>query len=276
MERALGDVVKRRTWTDLRLDTECRTEEGLRSATVYGSGMGVWNRAQQLTMKRQDVLALLREIAAAGFPRMRETYGEAGDETELICRIRLDLDGASKQVHQLSTGPQSRELKRLAERILEKAEEAGRAGPKVSSLTEALEKIAGGGLAPELLTISVLRQREAPGATDGWTLLLEGRNLALSRQGPGAEEPRTVRLASAEVAALAGQLAAIRLEELPANLWAAEYTDLEIRVLDQRRSLQARQFAGMTPATHGELQQRFDRLWEVIAGLRGRLSAPSS
>ncbi len=29
----------------------------------------------------------------------------------------------------------------------------------------------------------------------------------------------------------------------------------------------------MTSATHGELQQRFDRLWEVIAGLRGRLAA---
>ncbi len=275
MERVLGGAVKRQTWTDLRLDTECRTEEGLRSATIYGSGAGVWNRAQQLAMTRQDVLALLRAIEAAGFPRMPETYGEDVDEVELTCRVRLDLDGATKQVHQLSTGPQSPALKRLAERILERAEEAGRAGPGASSLTAGLEKIAGGELAPELLTIHVLRQAEGPGSPQGWDLTLEGGKLAVQSFPAPEEKPRTVRLAPAEVARIAGQLAAARLEELPGNLWAPEYTDFEIRVLNRRRSFQARQFAGMTPATHGEQQQRFDRLWEVIAGLRGRPSAPS-
>ena len=276
MERALGAAVQRQTWNDLRLDTECRTEEGLRSATIYGSGVGVWDRAQQLAMTRQEVLALLRELAAAGFPHLRETYGEGEDEVELICRVRLDLDGVTKQVHQLSTGPQSPELKRLAERILERAEEAGRAGPGASSLTDGLEKIARGELAAELLAIHVLRQAEAPGSPQGWDLTLEGGKLVVRRLPATDEEPRPVRLAPAEVAGIAGQLAAARLEELPVNLWAPEYTDFEIRVLDRRRSLQARRFAGMTPATHGELQQRFDRLWETIAGLRGRPSAPSS
>lgn len=287
MEKALGDAVKRQTWKDLRIDTECRMEEAkekreregeeeeeLRSATIFASGAGIWDGKRQLVMKRSDVLSLLKELAAAGFPRMRETYGEVGDEIELICRLRLDLDGASKQVHQLSTGPRSPDLMRLAGRILAAAEEAADKGPTASSITDALEKIARGKLAPELLTVNALRQSETPTAPDRWLLTLAGGKLMLSTQQPG-EEPRSVRLAPAEVTALARQLAAAHLEELPANLWAPEYTNLEIHVLDQGRSLLARRFAGKTPSTHGELQQRFDRLWEVIAGLRGRLAAPA-
>jgi hypothetical protein len=40
-------------------------------------------------LPREKVLSLLRECAAAGFPRLRETYGEAGDEAELICSVAL-------------------------------------------------------------------------------------------------------------------------------------------------------------------------------------------
>ena len=274
LERALGDALKRQAWSDLRIDTECRTEDGLRSATVFGSGVGVWNRERQITLPREEVVALLQELAASRFPRMRETYGEGEEEVQLICRVRLDLDGLSKQVLQLATGPASPELMRLAGRILEVAEEAGRDGPGASSLSDGLEKIAHGELAPELLTLYVLRQSEAPGSTAGWKLALQGGQAILQRDpAPDGEEPRTLRLGAAEIAGLAGQLAAVRLEELPVNLWAPEYTDIEIRVLGGKRSFQARRFAGMTPATHGEAQQRFDRLWEALAALHERLLA---
>ncbi|HEX9945741.1 MAG TPA: hypothetical protein VGG03_27350, partial [Thermoanaerobaculia bacterium] len=123
------------------------------------------------------------------------------------------------------------------------------------------------------LTLQAVRQPEPPGSAEGWTLSLSGFKVTLERDPvPEGEGPRTFRLQSAEVAELAGQLAAARLEELPVNLWAPEYTDLEIRVLNHRRSLQARQFAGMTPATHGESQQRFDRLWETVDALHRRLA----
>jgi hypothetical protein len=274
LERALGEALKRQAWSDLRIDTECRTEDGLRSATVFGSGVGVWNRERQITLPREEVLALLQALAASRFARLRETYGEGEEEVQLICRVRLDLDGLSKQVLQLATGPASPELRRLAGRILEAAEEAGRDGPGASSLTDGLEKIARGELAPEQLTLYVLRQSEAPGSTAGWKLALQGGKAILQRDpAPDGEEPRTLRLGAAEIAGLAGQLAAARLEELPVNLWAPEYTDLEIRVLGRQRSLQARQFAGMTPTTHGEQQRRFDRLWEALEAWRGRLPA---
>lgn len=279
LERALDAAVARGTWSDLRLDTECRTEgeDALRSAVVFGSGVGSWNRQRQLELSREKVLALLRELKASRFPRMRETYGEGEEEVQLICRVRLDLDGFTKQVAQLSTGEPFHELTRLAGRILETAEEAGRNGPAAASLTDGLEKIGRGELAPELLVLNVLRQKEGVGAAEGWKLGLEGAKASLERfPAADGEAPRTVRLGRADVAAIAGQLAAARLEELPVNLWASEYTDLEVRVLGGKRSLQARPFAGMTPTTHGELQQRFDRLWAALEALHERLLSERS
>jgi hypothetical protein len=278
LQRALDRALERRQWSDLRLDAECRTDAGFRSATIFGSGVGIWNRERQLVLPRARVLALLREIQAAGFTRLPESNREESTgkamALELLCRVRLDLDGASRHVHQLSKGRPFPELQRLAGRILEAAEESGRSGPGASSLTDGLDKIARGELAPELLVLSVLRQGEGSASAQGWELVLEGGKAILQRH-PAAEdeEPRAVRLAPGEVAELAGRLAAARLDELPANLWASDYTDLEVRVLDRRRSLQARQFAGMTPATHGEAQQRFDRLWEALDALNRRLSA---
>jgi hypothetical protein len=66
---------------------------------------------------------------------------------------------------------------------------------------------------------------------------------------------------------LAGDLAAAAPDDLPANLWARDYTDLTLRVLDHRRSLQARQFAGMTPTSKGEAQSRFDRIVAALENL---------
>lgn len=278
LERTLAQALERRSWSDLRIDTECRTEAGFRSARVFTSGAGIWNRERQLRLSREQVLALLQEFQAAGFPRMEETYGgntpTSGKEAalELICRVRLELDGTARQAVQLSKGPKSPELMALADRVLKVAEEAARSGPGADSLAEGLERIARGELAPELLSLHVLRQSETPGAQEGWQLDLEGNRATVRRNpAPEGEEPRTVRLTPAEVADLAGRLAAARWDELPVNLWASEYTDLQIEVLKGRRSLQARQFAGMTPATHGEAQQRFDRAWEAIEALRRRL-----
>lgn len=274
LERALGQALASRSWTGLRIDTECRTEAGYRTARLFDSGVGAWNRERQFKLSREQVLALLEEFQTAGFPRMRETYGEAAEKDmalELICRVRMELDGAAHQSVQLSKGKTSPELLSLAGRILAVAEEAARSGPGAGSLTAGLEGIARGDLAPEMLSLHVLRQTETP-SPEGWQLDLEGSRASVQRiPTPEGETPRTFQLSPAEIAALARRLAEARWEELPANLWAPEYTDLQVEVLKGRRSIQARQFAGMTPTTHGEAQQRFDEAWKVIEALGQRL-----
>src|SRR5215218_227066 len=233
LERALTQALARRSWNDLRIDTECFTEAGYRFATVFGSGAGIWNRERQLNLTRDGILSLLKDFEASGFPRMRETYGEAAEKDaalELVCRVRLELDGVGRQSVQLSKGKTAPELLGLAHRILAAAEAAGRSGPEASSLAEGLQGIAGGKLAPELLTLHVVRQSEEPGSREGWQLDLEGSRATLQRNpAPEGEAPRTFRLEPAEIAGLAGRLAAAGWEEMPANLWAPEYTDLQVQ-----------------------------------------------
>jgi hypothetical protein len=54
---------------------------------------------------------------------------------------------------------------------------------------------------------------------------------------------------------------------LPINLYATDYTDFDVKVLDKGKNLQARRFAGMTPQTHGERQRQFDRIFEGLQRL---------
>ena len=88
----------------------------------------------------------------------------------------------------------------------------------------------------------------------------------------GYGEPRQRRLSGDEVAALA-RLLIDNAEGLPFNLYADQYTDLTIEVLNRKVSIQARRFAEMTPETHGARQQSFDRVIEVLAALQRQVAA---
>jgi hypothetical protein len=158
-------------------------------------------------------------------------------------------------------------------------EKLGPAGATVASLEEGLDKIARGELAPELLTLQLLRRPEDAHASEGgWMLRIEGGEARLSRiSDAGWSAPRRLRLSAAEVADLARALAAAHPGDLPANLYSTWYQDLQIDVLNRTKSIQARQFARMTPETHGEKQQRFDRLVSALEALEARFqSAPGS
>ncbi|HEX7185596.1 MAG TPA: hypothetical protein VF756_27475 [Thermoanaerobaculia bacterium] len=271
-------------WQDLRIDAECRTDDGLRSATVLGSGVAIWNRQRQITLGRERIAALLESFRRNGFAGLRESYGGKGDPApgappalavELICRVRLALDGQVKEVHQLSEGRQSPELRRLAGEILAAVEEAGDEGVGAASLTEGLEKIARGELAPEVLSLQILRQSEEPGLQErGWLLRIDAGRAEIQPY-PSAEDGKVLvlPLSRGDLTGLARELAEARLEDMPANLYAPEYTDFAVEVLNRERSLQARRFADVTPQTHGEKQIRFDRLFEAIDELRRKIVA---
>ena len=96
--------------------------------------------------------------------------------------------------------------------------------------------------------------------------------LSLSSAETGWADPRRALLSREELAGLAGALAAARPEDLPVNLYSTWYQDLEIRVLNRKKTLQARRFANLTPETHGEKQQRFDRLVTALEELEKRLA----
>jgi hypothetical protein len=278
-DRALDAALARRSWNELRIDSECRDEgEALRTIRLYGTGVGIWNHERQFAVPQKRLLDLLKEIDRARFSRIPgpSAEEEEGEEEgiEMPCRVQIVLDGTEKQAERREEKEgeeeEAAELEPLAERILAVGESFGRAGVAVASLDEGLEKLARGELAPEVLTLHLLRQPE--GGESGWMLRVEGGDARLSRISPetGWTRPQRIHLSAAEVADLARTLAAARPNDLPVNLYSSSYQDLRIEVLGHAKSIQARQFAKMTPETQGEKQERFDRLGKVLEALAAR------
>lgn len=286
LAQALDRALARRSWHDLRIDTECRTDSGFTAATVYGSGVVIWDRHRQAVLPSDRVLALLAAFRRHGFDSLADRYGGRDDPAppeaaglaalELACRVGLRLDGAEKQVFQLAGGRQEIALRRLAEEILAAVAEVGARGEGAASLAEGLAKIADGHLAGETLVLQILEESERPEeAEEGLLLRLEAGTATAERQTPdgGPGETWVLELSAAEVSELARRLADEGLAALPGNLFATRYLDLAVEVLERKLTLQARPFAGMARETHGEAQQRFERVVELLRGLYLRAAA---
>ncbi|HEX5757967.1 MAG TPA: hypothetical protein VF121_02130, partial [Thermoanaerobaculia bacterium] len=285
---ALDAALARGAWEELRLALECSRDGRLEAVDLFTNGVGIWESSRQFRLARGEVLALLAAFRRAGFAELRDSYGGAGDpepttpsptpaaaRPELLCRLRLALDGADKQVVQLAGGRQSPALARLAREIVGLC--AGPAGEGIgaATLAEGLERLAGGELAPEVLFLQATRRDGEAVEAPGWLLAVEGAVATTRAYAPGAGygPERRRALAPEEVAALAGLLAAERVHELPVNLWADGYTDLEVAVLGRRTSLQARRFARMDAAAQAAPRERFARLLDALERLGRRVAA---
>lgn len=273
-------------WGELHLTVECqRAEGGFEAVEVFGSGVGIWDGKRQFELHRDQVAALLAALRDAEFGALREVYGGRDDPRvpprdeaaalRVTCRIVLRLDGVARQSAQLDRGRQSEELRELAHRLLDLCRAPAATGVTAADLAAGLGKVAAGELAPESLELLVHRRPEQGGPGAGWLLRLAGRR-ATSREiedGGGFGDPVRLDLAQDELAALARLLVDQGVADLPINLYADHYTDLVVKVLDREARIQARRFAGMTPATHGAKQERFDRIWHELAQLHRRVSA---
>ena len=274
LERALADG-----WTELRIEAECRAEGRLPRAEVYGNGVAIWNAERQVMLSREEVRSLLVAIRDSGFATMRPRYGGKTDPAtpdaqppRLTCRVGLNLDGAAAQVVQLEGGRQSPELRRLAERILDECRAKAAGGTGAADLDDGLAKVEKGVLAPDVLRVLLSRRPEGRSSADGaqgWVLRVQGRTASLEPGPPGPESVEA-QLDDADAAALARLLREEGVAGLPLNLYAEELIDLAVGVLGHEKTVQARRFAGLTRATHGQAQARFDRILEALGGCRER------
>ncbi len=263
-------------WKQLQMLAECQTEHGWTSVEVFGSGVGIWNGAKQFQLTPAQVQSLLTEFQTAGFARMPELFGgspkppSSGSAMRILCRASLTVDGVSKQSAQLDRGEQSAALKGLAHRLFELVAEPARSGIGVTDLQDGLTKLASGELAPEVLSLMLNRKPEGDADAEGSLLVVAGRE-AQARKLGAASELRTLALASGDWTQLATFLAQQELTALPVNLYAEDYTDFSVTVLNQEKKVQARQFAGMSPTQHGAAQAHFNAVIQELDKLYDRV-----
>lgn len=250
---------------------------------VFGNGVGIWNDERQFHLDDAQVSALLRALRAADFATMKDVYGgspAAAPKSEdratvATCRINLALDGQEKESVQLNKGEQSPVLKKLADDLLKIGEGPAAAGVTASSLKDGFEKIARGELAPEACTILVHRKPEGTSTVgaNGFLMQLSGTTVTTQpydpRNGYGEEIVRDLDVT--EIRTLAGEIAAPDPEAWPVNLYARDYTDLSLWVLNHRKSIQARQFPNVGPGTYGKHQADFDALLTALERLNAKV-----
>ncbi len=249
---------------DLRLQAERHTQGESGNLVVYGDGVGIWNDRVQFRVDDESLKRLLAALDAAHFADMPATFGSG--KKWLVRRVSLKSGGKAKQVVQILEGEQSSELKALTDTIFDVLEPLAVRGKTATNLDDGLKKIASGELAPETLHLLIHFKPKSPTvARPGFLFQVEdGAAIKQPHGSGGYGDGVTLPLTPERLKALTSVLTAADVEKLPANLYAEEYSEVVVQVLNHRKSLLARQFAGLKPETHGEKQRRFDRLFESL------------
>jgi hypothetical protein len=246
--------------------------------TVYGSGVGIWNREKQFALTPDEHKELLKRLVTSGLFEMPERprpakETEPSPDAPAILRsvgVRIgDLERVVAQTDRVWTLPA---LEALVADLFKLCEKPASKGTGASTLTEGLEKVAEGKLAPETLLVVLNLPPVAAGksskAANGFVAALEGGALTWSEQVPG-EPAVTVRsaLSAERIRSLAALLARSGLEKLPVNLYRERYVDLTSTVLGRVKTLQARNFAGLKPGKHPAQQEALETIIEAVLAL---------
>jgi hypothetical protein len=271
---ALGQAIRGKApLGDVRIDLVWKSQPH----QIYGDGVGIWNHTVQYPVTRSEIMELLKAISREHFGSLPDTFGEADDDeaekkghierSAVEGRLSVSIGPRTKAVTQFWNGEQSKAFEKLALQILKVSEAGSKTGVHVASVQEGLQMIAAGKLAPQALEIVVQRKVDRPatgGDREGWTLFLTGRraNVATLPKGGPPENSRMWYLPAKDFEKLVASLAADQPAALPQSLWAPQYTDFRIRILNNNRYVNARPFAGMTPTTNGPEQEKFNRIYE--------------
>jgi hypothetical protein len=263
----------RDTGTPFHLQVHSTGAHGFRSLDALPSGVAIWKNTLQVSLPPAVRTALLGTLLDGGFPALAPSYGgkpEAEDAALRVSRrVALELDGLRHSSVQLADGEQSKQLERLAEALLDLVAPLAADGVGAADLPDGLAKVATGTLATQVLRLRFVDLPPAGGASTGSILRLEDGVLSRQEYAPGRAvgEPHPVPLDHEGLEILVAALRAARLEELPVNLWADGQVELEVGVLQHRKTVVARPFSRLDPEARGEAQQRFESLLVALRAL---------
>lgn len=247
-----------------------------RSLTVYGSSVGIWNREKQFSLTPEEHRKLLKRLVDSGLfempERPRPTRNVESNPPVVVRAVGVKVADLERVVSQNNRVWVLPELEALVADLFKLCEQAASVGTGASTLTDGLEKIAKGKLAPEalqlVLNIPPVSASASALAANGVLVVLDGGALTWTEQVPGKPGAAVPTPVSADrLRALAGLLAESGFEKLPSNLYRERYVDVRSTVLGRVRSVQARKFAGLDPAKFAAEQKALEKLIEAILAL---------
>ena len=261
------------------LVVSCRDEARFRAARVYPGGAGAWGNAVQIRVDRSIRDGLIADLLSAGFPRFEPRYGgqdkpaQAEAAMRILCQIRATAGDVEKYSVQAAYGEQSAAFARLAAALLDRLEPLAADGIGADDLGQALAMLARGALAPELLTVRLVRLPPGGGAAEAGVIVrLEGLRSSRQSYRPGRSNAASQSAAASPetVQRIAGAAVAAGFASLPVNLPGTGYTELEVEVLAHAKTVIARDF---TRAAPGATQEAADRFAELVGVIRSGLGA---
>jgi len=277
----LGDALKGRVQEVLdgkRSLAEVRIEvvagrPNRRGLTIYGSGVGTWNQEKQFVLSPDTHRELLKKLLASGLfdmPEKPKPPRQVEMNPPVVVRsVGVRVGELERTVSQNTRVWPLAALEQLVADLFELCRPAVERGTSAVTLTDGLEKVAAGKLAPEAfsLVLNIPPAASGPNA-DGLLAEIEAGVLTWRVQPPGKAPPVVRRaLTSEQIRGIAARIAAADFERFPPNLHRERYVDLRTAVLNRVHSVQARRFARPTPADSTDRQKALDELVAAVRAL---------
>lgn len=278
----------KRPLKDFTLNVRWTTRVGgfrARSAVVYGKGVGIWRGNTQFKIAAKEIRQLVKTLKDQKFSSLKRNYGgfgrggaggpRLGRPEVLVGAVSVRIGDTHAGSIQAGGGEQSAALAKLADTLLTICEKAAKRSPvTAASLDAGLSMLAKGDLLPETFSLLVHRliMRGGKPGEEGFLLRMQGRTVTTRRRPKGKIGPEVrLELTEKQYRKVLDLLVKNEPGKFPVNLWAQHYTDFNLTVLNHRKSMQARQFARLTPQTHGEKQKQFDRIFAAMQALHQRV-----
>lgn len=262
------------------LRVDCVSDKGARNLRLFPDGTAIWDDRLEVELPPQLRRALAGLLREGGLTSLAPEYGakikpdERKAPLRVSCAVEFRTDVASKRSRQYVDGYQSAPLNDLANALLDRVAPVAEArGIGIESLADGLKKLAAGHLSAHGFRLSLV-ELPADGSS-GMIMQINGDTASIRSYAPGAEVGEVAMLAldDARLGRLANALRDAGIESLPVNLWAANQLELEVEMLDRRKTLIARQFMRLSAETLGESQRRFDQMIGELRRIRSELQS---
>ena len=246
----------------------------LASCKCWGNGLGLWDRESQFHFSKKTTLDILKTVQKVHFGSLDDSLPEEGDSEG---RIRVHVGTASRTVWQMKKGePGAEELEELAETVLRACEKPAQTGVRMTNMEDGLQKLAKGTLAPEALEVVFARKTDHPAAAteeENWLVQINGRKVldrVMTKDKAKPRHERALTLSEKDYKDLVAMLSAGTVWKMRESLYATQYSNLRVVVLNKTRNIPARQVADMSPTKYGEEQTTFEHIFDWGVALHKR------